>query len=98
MVRFPANHLELAILGHQLKLARLLVVGLSIARAPRAEMIWLRCGSFAANVGRLQLHSLAYNPGDFLRTLATPEPIQDWSMTTLRSSDRSRVPSRIRDV
>ena len=33
---------------------------------------------------RLQLHALAYNLGNFMRTLATPEPIRDWSMTTLR--------------
>ena len=33
---------------------------------------------------RLQLHALAYNLGNFLCTLATPEPIKDWSMTTLR--------------
>ena len=38
----------------------------------------------AANVVRLQLHALAYNLGNFPRTLATPEPIKDWSMTTLR--------------
>ena len=29
--------------------------------------------SFAANAVRLQLHALAYNLGNFLRTLATPE-------------------------
>ena len=28
---------------------------------------------FAANAVRLQLHALAYNLGNFLRTLATPE-------------------------
>ena len=44
----------------------------------------LSCRSFAANAVRLQLHALAYNLGNFLRTLATPEPIQDWSMTSLR--------------
>jgi hypothetical protein len=27
---------------------------------------------------RLQLHALAYNLGNFLRTLATPEPIKNW--------------------
>jgi hypothetical protein len=27
------------------------------------------------------LHALAYNLGNFLRTLATPEPIKDWSLT-----------------
>src|SRR5262245_3275380 len=31
-----------------------------------------------------QLHALAYNLGNFLRTLATPEPIKDWSLTTLK--------------
>jgi hypothetical protein len=44
----------------------------------------LSCRSFAANAVRLQLHALAYNLGNFLRTLATPEPIKDWSLTTLR--------------
>ena len=38
--------------------------------------------SFAANAVRLQLHALAYNLGNFLRTLATPEPIKDWSLTS----------------
>ena len=38
---------------------------------------WLRlsCRSFAANAVLLHLHALAYNLGNFLRTLATPEPI-----------------------
>jgi hypothetical protein len=44
----------------------------------------LSCRTFAANAVRLQLHALAYNLGNFLRTLATPEPIKDWSMTTLK--------------
>jgi hypothetical protein len=44
----------------------------------------LSCRSFAANAVRLQLHALAYNFGNFLRTLATPEPIKDWSLTTLK--------------
>src|SRR5262245_7245329 len=34
--------------------------------------------------GRLQLHAPAYNLGNFLRTLATPEPIKDWSMASLK--------------
>ena len=33
---------------------------------------------------RLQLHALVYNLGNFLHTLATPEPIKDWSLTTLK--------------
>lgn len=44
----------------------------------------LSCRSFAANAARLQLHALAYNLGNFLRTLATPEAIKDWSLTSLR--------------
>ena len=33
---------------------------------------------------RLQLHALAYNLANFLRTLALPEEVNHWSMTTLR--------------
>ena len=44
----------------------------------------LSCRTFDANAVRLQLHALAYNLGNFLRTLATPEPIADWSLTSLR--------------
>src|SRR5271157_5985474 len=46
----------------------------------------LSCRSFAANAVRLQLHALAYNLGNFLRTLATPEPIKDWSLTSLKEN------------
>ena len=44
----------------------------------------LSCRTFTANAVRLQLHALAYNLGNFLRTLATPEPIDDWSLTSLK--------------
>jgi DDE family transposase len=37
----------------------------------------------SANSVRLQLHALAYNLG-FLCTLATPEPIKDWLLTSLK--------------
>ena len=49
-------------------------------------MKWTRlsCCSFAANAVRLQLHALAYNLANFMRTLATPEPIKHWSLTSLR--------------
>jgi hypothetical protein len=33
---------------------------------------------------RLQPHAPAYNLGNFLRTLPTPEPIKDWSLTSLK--------------
>ena len=48
------------------------------------EWTRLSCCSFAANAVRLQLYALAYNLGNFLRTLATPEPIKDWSLTSLK--------------
>ncbi len=44
----------------------------------------LSCTRFAANAVRLQLHALAYNLANFLRTLALPEAVSHWSMTTLR--------------
>jgi hypothetical protein len=44
----------------------------------------LSCRTFAANAVRLQLHALALNLGNFLRTLATPEPIKEWSLTSLK--------------
>jgi hypothetical protein len=44
----------------------------------------LSCRSFAANAARLQLHALAYNLGNFMRTLAMPDPIKEWSLTSLR--------------
>ena len=44
----------------------------------------LSCRRFAANAGRLQRHALAYKLANFLRTLALPAEVSQWSMTTLR--------------
>jgi hypothetical protein len=44
----------------------------------------LSCRSFAANAVRLQLHTLAYNLGNFTRTLAMPKTSEPWSLTSLR--------------
>jgi hypothetical protein len=44
----------------------------------------LSCMRFDANAVRLQLHALAYNLANFLRTLATPNEIGAWSLTSLR--------------
>jgi hypothetical protein len=44
----------------------------------------LSCRTFAANAVRLQLHVLAYNLGNFMRTLAMPKPTEPWSLTSLR--------------
>jgi hypothetical protein len=44
----------------------------------------LSCRTFAANAVRLQLHALAYNLGNFMRTLAMPKATEPWSLTSLR--------------
>jgi hypothetical protein len=44
----------------------------------------LSCRTFSANAVRLQLHALAYNIGNFLRTLAMPKTAEPWSLTSLR--------------
>src|SRR5512132_4229079 len=40
--------------------------------------------SFAANAVRLQLPTLAYNLGNFMRMLAMPKAAEPWSLTSLR--------------
>jgi hypothetical protein len=47
---------------------------------------WTRlpCRTFAANAVRLQLHALAYNLANFMRTLAMPKTVEPWSLTSLR--------------
>ncbi len=44
----------------------------------------LSCRTFAANAVRLQLHALAYNLANFMRTLAIPKTAEPWSLTSLR--------------
>jgi hypothetical protein len=44
----------------------------------------LSCRRFRHNAVRLQLHALAYNLGNFMRTLALPEAVARWSLTSLR--------------
>jgi hypothetical protein len=44
----------------------------------------LSCRTFVANAVRLQLHALAYNLGNFMRTLAMPKATEPWSLTSLR--------------
>jgi hypothetical protein len=44
----------------------------------------LSCRKFRNNEVRLQLHALAYNMGNFMRTLALPKEVEHWSLTTLR--------------
>jgi hypothetical protein len=44
----------------------------------------LSCRKFRNNEVRLQLHALAYNLANFMRTLALPNEVEHWSLTTLR--------------
>ena len=44
----------------------------------------LSCHDFLDNQIRLQLFALAYNLGNFLRRLALPKKIKDWSLRTLQ--------------
>ena len=44
----------------------------------------LSCRRFDHNAVRLQLHALAYNLGNFMRTLALPGAVEQWSLTSLR--------------
>ena len=44
----------------------------------------LSCHDFKDNQVRLQLFTLAYNLGNFLRRLALPRSVKHWSLTTLR--------------
>ena len=44
----------------------------------------LSCRRFDHNAVRLQLHGLAYNLGNFMRTLALPDAVEQWSLTSLR--------------
>jgi hypothetical protein len=44
----------------------------------------LSCHDFLDNQVRLQLFALAYNLGNFLRRLALPKKIRDWSFRTLQ--------------
>ena len=47
---------------------------------------WTRLSrrKFRDNAVRLQLHALAYNLANFMRTLALPKEVEHWSLTTLR--------------
>ncbi len=49
-------------------------------------ILWtkLSCHRFRDNAVRLQLFALAYNLGNFIRTLALPDEVSHWSLTTIR--------------
>ena len=51
-----------------------------------SAIVWTRlsCRRFRNNEVRLHLHALAYNLANFMRTLALPEAVKHWSLTSLR--------------
>ena len=53
-------------------------------RQGRNKWTRLSCRTFAANAVRLQLHALAYNLGNLMRTLAMLKAAEPWSLTSLR--------------
>ena len=55
-------------------------------REGKNALRWTRlsCHAFRHNAVRLQLHALAYNLANFVRTLALPEEVEHWSLRTLR--------------
>ncbi len=56
------------------------------SRTGKNAIKWTRlsCRKFRDNAVRLQLHALAYNLANFMRTLALPKEVEYWSLTTLR--------------
>ena len=54
------------------------------ASAGSRSLIQMSRPTFAANAVRLQLHALAYNIGNFMRTLAMPKTAETWSLTNLK--------------
>jgi len=52
----------------------------------KAAIKWTRLSSqsLAANAVRLQLHVFAYNLSNFMRTLAMPNLVEPWPLTSLK--------------
>jgi hypothetical protein len=55
-------------------------------REGKLALRWTRlsCRAFRDNAVRLQLFALAYNLANFLRSLALPDEVAQWSLTTMR--------------
>jgi hypothetical protein len=55
-------------------------------REGKLALRWTRlsCRAFRDNAVRLQLFALAYNLANFLRSLALPDEVAQWSLTILR--------------
>jgi len=60
--------------------------GTGFSKGTSTSLNWTRlsCHDFVDNQVRLQLFALAYNIGNFLRRLALPKSVKQWSLRTLR--------------
>jgi hypothetical protein len=58
----------------------------SVEQQSKYALNWTRlsCHDFTDNQVCLQLFALAYNLGNFLRRLALPKKVKDWSLRTLK--------------
>ena len=93
-IRLPANRVLQESIAHLLKRPAERVVAFYNQRGTAEQWIkegknairWTRlsCRRFDHNAVRLQLHALAYNLGNFMRTLALPDAVEQWSLTSLR--------------
>ena len=54
----------------------------------------LSCLKFHNNEVRLKLHALSYNLANFMRTLAFPEAVEHWSLTTLQEK-RMKISAKV---
>jgi hypothetical protein len=60
--------------------------GAQFIQEGKGAVKWTRlsCRTFGGNAVRLQLDVLAYNVGNFMRTLGMPQTAEPWSLTSLR--------------
>ena len=65
---------------------RTIALRILLRHIPKNAIKWTRlwCRKFRDNAVRLQLHALAYNLANFMRTPALPKEVEHWSLTTLR--------------
>ena len=47
-------------------------------------IVQLQTGALSSRTAPSQLHTLAYNLGNFMRALAMPRAVEPWSLTSLR--------------
>jgi hypothetical protein len=97
----PAQYFLPGILSAAAPLSRASrVPGVYNHRGTAEQWKWTRlsCRSFAANTVRLPLQALAYNLGNFTRTLEMSKTAEPWSLTSLLIKIGAKVVSHGRYV